>query len=179
MLVLPIVARPPTSAVVGRNETPARRTIGLLFMLAALTRALRPTVSVAVVKLSRADVVVMAPAERERATDVPDVRATDDAFSVGIASIVFFKLIVRAPLRTIDVALLLLSDVIGCRVTARVVFCAARFVSVAFVRGDAFCVDCDVPTLVADGSTREIDPSANAVGAYNAINIKTNNCFFI
>lgn len=39
-----MVARPPTSAVEGRSDNPARRIVGLLFMLALETRALRPTV---------------------------------------------------------------------------------------------------------------------------------------
>lgn len=39
-----IFARPPTSAVDGRNVSPKRRTAGLLFILAASTRELRPLV---------------------------------------------------------------------------------------------------------------------------------------
>jgi len=39
-----ILARPPTSAVDGRNVNPKRRTAGLLFILAASTRELRPLV---------------------------------------------------------------------------------------------------------------------------------------
>jgi hypothetical protein len=39
-----MTARPPTSAVLGRKTKPARRTAGLLLILAAETRSLRPTV---------------------------------------------------------------------------------------------------------------------------------------
>ena len=49
-----IVARPPTSAVDGRSVNPARRTAGLLFILAASTRELRPTVLTVASRFSRA-----------------------------------------------------------------------------------------------------------------------------
>ena len=51
--VSPINARPPTSAVDGRKVNPIRRTAGLLFILAALVRELRPTVFTALDSLER------------------------------------------------------------------------------------------------------------------------------
>ncbi|MBP3397507.1 MAG: hypothetical protein J6K82_01100 [Alphaproteobacteria bacterium] len=61
----PIIARPPTSAVDGRNTKPARRTAGLLLILADETRELRPTVFTAASSPLRADAFVRLP-ETER-----------------------------------------------------------------------------------------------------------------
>ena len=51
-----MVARPPTSAVEGRKTTPARRSDGLLLILAAETRALRPTVFTAASNFERTSI---------------------------------------------------------------------------------------------------------------------------
>ena len=68
-----MVARPPTSAVVGRNVTPARRADAVLLMLAASTRALRPTVLTAAFNFSRTLwPVAVLPAARDDATDRAD-----------------------------------------------------------------------------------------------------------
>ena len=82
-----IVARPPTSAVDGRSVNPARRTVGLLLILADSTRAFRPTVFTVAFKLSRAVFVCVAPAARDtlpplRVVDVPrDVAESSPRFN--------------------------------------------------------------------------------------------------
>ena len=76
-----IVARPPTSAVDGRNDRPARRIAGLLFILAAWTRALRPTVLTVAFKLSRAVFVWGAPAARDVEVPVAVARAAAELLS--------------------------------------------------------------------------------------------------
>lgn len=69
------MARPPTSAVDGRSVTPARRTAGLLFILAASTRALRPTVLTVASRFSRAVFVCVGVLAR----DVLTVRWDDES----------------------------------------------------------------------------------------------------
>ena len=102
--VPPIVARPPTSAVDGRRLNPARRIVGLLFMLAAWTRALRPTVLTAASRLSRAVDAVTAPAERDT---VPPVRTADvprdDDAPASVAT-------TREPTRTVPAASVAVRD---------------------------------------------------------------------
>ena len=69
-----MVARPPTSAVLGRSDRPARRTAGVLFILAADTREFRPTVWTASLNLSwgvpPVSVAPRAAAARDAVTDV-------------------------------------------------------------------------------------------------------------
>ena len=71
-----MMARPPTSAVLGRNVKPARRTDGLLLILADDTRVLRPTVFTVALNLSDA-LCPVAPrdATPERATTSADLYA--------------------------------------------------------------------------------------------------------
>ncbi len=80
MFVPRIVARPPTSAVVGRKITPARLAAAVLFKLASLTRELRPTVCAAAETLSLSVwVVFVFPAARDvrpGAGAVPDPPVT-------------------------------------------------------------------------------------------------------
>ena len=51
--MFPIVARPPTSAVEARKVIPARRSAGLLLILALSVRVLRPTVLTAASSVER------------------------------------------------------------------------------------------------------------------------------
>ena len=79
-----MVARPPTSAVEGRKDNPARRIVGLLFMLALETRALRPTVD------TTSDNVMFAPpATTERET--VERAAVPDCDVVGVTAVVTLR----------------------------------------------------------------------------------------
>ena len=174
-----IWARPPTSAVVGRKTTPARRTAGLLFILAASVRALRPTVFTPASNPVRALPVVSDPADTRDAAlprdeTTPALRALD---VVDCALSEIFT--VRAPLRTavvvfVDVLVaerdttdgVVVPDVVAAVVVAVAVTVAE---SAPFAPVDTTTGDDDfsfVPGIKRDGVTA---PSvANAAGEKHA-----------
>ena len=159
-----MVARPPTSAVLGRNVSPARRTAGLLLILADETRLLRPTVFTAASRLERATLSEFLFVDTARV--IIFVRATD-AFVV-VASVL-------APLKIRETVL---RTTFGAAEEPSVEFVGVRVAVRATVDRDAEFV---VAAVVSDvGKAREIAPSAAIAAGATTISAKKQvSSFFI
>ena len=189
-----MVARPPTSAVDGRNVSPARRTAGLLFIPADSTRALRPTVFTAAVKFARADVSAVCDTSARDALPVRIVVLAPRAV-VPVVVVELPKSKTRAHTRTVSD--FVAAFVVAARFTTlRVTFDASDSLAFDDADGTWVTVDgnvavardglprdtfvavlrdvCPVPDdALSVGITRDIDvPSAKANGAENAIKKK-------
>ena len=186
----------------GRNVNPARFTAGLLFILAASTRALRPTVLTVASKFSRALLVCVwdIPA-REMP---PEFTVVDEPRDVAVAVAEVFsppRFNTREPTRTTLLLPAVLFDVAVRLTTVRVVASRAVAVAESVVDAAGVCatdwvavvvrdtlpretvfvaprvadvVDDVLLFAVVDGITRDtvVVPSAKANGAENAIKKK-------
>ena len=143
-----MVARPPTSAVLGRSDIPARRTAWSLLTDAAVTRAFRPTVFTAASKLSRTDISPPAAVRAAAPRDGVTLRV-----GVGVAAVVP-RVVVRAD--TVPVAGTVVAVPTSRRTVVRDVLRALPAAAVAVVRTEASASLFDAD----DGNARDIAPES-------------------